>query len=621
MTFPEQGKGLSGGLVASSPMDPPRRKAVLLPLIIAAVIYFGGAVSRVALLDDADSVHAEAAREILVRNDWITLHVDGVRYLEKAPLMYWAMALSYRLFGVSEFAARLPIAVAAVLLIWVTIQFGEWAFGLRSGLFAGLILGSSPGLFLFTRITLPDVILTLWITCALYCFARSREEIGSEQRWILGAYLFSALGVLTKGLIGVIFPAAIIGICILVNRDWAALKRAKWLWGTVLFLIVAAPWHLMAGTRTPTFFWFYFVNEHFLRYVGRRHPVDYDTVPRALFWSLHLVWFFPWFVFLPGAVTFLKSSWRRQDRESKVMRLCLVWVAVVLLFFSFSTTQEYYSMPIYPVLALLMGWGIVRGEQLSRKWNRRALILGGALMMLASLAAGVVIYSTRNQSSAGDIASHLTRNPEYYALSLGHFMDLTLPAFAALRYHLIGTCAVFGAGALMTWIFAAKGRILPAMLAISLALAGFFHFAERAREVFSPYLSSKSFADYLTVRHRPGDRVVINGEYESGSSINFYTRRPVYILNGRSANLEYGSYFPDAPPLFLNDDDLIRWWQGGDRVYLVTPNEGRGRWLNLLSPAVYPVLESGGKTLLSNYPEEGGPRTGASLEEPESGSP
>ncbi|MBI4470201.1 MAG: glycosyltransferase family 39 protein [Acidobacteria bacterium] len=573
-----------------------------LPPLLAALVYFAAAASPVALLDDADSVHAEAAREILERSDWVTLYANGIRYLEKAPLIYWAMALAFKIFGVSEFAARIPIAMAAVLLVTVVVAFGNWAFGRRAAVFAGLALASSPGLFLFTRITLPDVILTLCMTGALYCFLRAREEDRGEPWWMLGVYACSALGVLTKGLIGVIFPAAIIGINILVNRDWIAFKRARWFRGTLVFLAVAAPWHLLAGVRTKTFFWFYFVNEHFLRYLGRRHPFDYDTVPRPLFWGLHSVWFFPWIVLLAYAVKSAVSSWQMEEKTGRSVRLLSIWIAVVMLFFSFSTTQEYYSMPIYPALALLIGWGMARAETREEGWNLWGLRLAGILMMVVSISAGIVLYAIRTEKVIGDISSRLGRNPEHYALSLGHVMDLNLAALAELRYHLFGTCLVFGIGAAAVWFFTRRRSTMGSAIAISMVLAGFFHVAEQARDVFGPYLSSKPIAGFLNARLQPDDRLILNGEYESGSSINFYTQRQVYILNGRAANLEYGSYFPDAPHLFYQDHDLVELWRAQHRVYLITPGEGRERIESLLPAGVYMVFESGGKLVLSNRP-------------------
>ncbi len=576
---------------------------LLLPVLIAGAIYLGGATSRVALLDDADSVHAEAAREMLERTDWVTLYVNGVRYLEKAPLIYWAMAASFKFLGPTEFAARLPNALATLLLIFVVIRFGQWAFNSRAGLYAGLILATSPGLFLFTRIALPDVILTLWLTCAVYCFLRARDETQSERWWILGVYFFSALGVLTKGLIGAVFPGMIVAFTILWTKDWATFKRLHWVAGTSLFLLVAAPWHLLAGLRTKGFFWFYFVNEQFLRYLGRRYPVDYDTVPRPLFWALHLVWFFPWILFFPQVARALKSGWTTAGRELRTIRLLIIWVCGILLFFSFSTTQEYYSMPIYPAVALLIGLGLARCETRSPGWSRHAAIWVGAFMALISLGAGIVLYAARHVRATGDIATFLTRNPQYYALSLGHVMDLTLPSFSELRFHLAGTSAVFGVGAILVWLCARKEKAIGVALVTAMTMAAFFYFAERARSIFEPYLSSRPFAHYLEAHYTPNDRVVIDGEYESGSSVNFYTRRPVYLLNGRSADLEYGSYFPDAPKLFLVDSEFAKLWQGPDRVYVVTPNEHRERLRRLLLLPVYEVFGSGGKSLLSNRTE------------------
>ncbi len=245
------------------------------------------------------------------------------------------------------------------------------AFGPRAGLYAGLVLATCAGLFLFTRILIPDVTLTLCITLALWSLVRALDEREARPRlWaaILAANL--ACGVLLKGLIAILFPAGAGLLYLAVTRR--LLARDTWrrlhpLAGLLIFLAIAAPWHVLATLRNPPWFdftlasgpgryhgflWFYFINEHLLRFLNLRYPRDYNTVPRLWFWLLHLVWFFPWSVYLPGLA---KLSYRPRDRAGRTALLALCWIAFVMLFFSFSTTQEYYSMPIYPAAALLLG--------------------------------------------------------------------------------------------------------------------------------------------------------------------------------------------------------------------------------------------------------------------------
>ena len=596
-----------------------QRKYILALIAIWAVIYLFSSPYPPALLDDADTVHAEAAREMAETNDWITLRANGIRYLEKAPLMYWSIALSYKVFGVNELASRLPIALATLGLILATFLIGEHFFGDRAGFYSGLIIASCVGIFLFTRVLWPDVMVTLFITMAFYCFLRAREDNLGRSRYAYGIYIFGALGVLTKGLVGAAFPAIIIGAFLVMTGEIRRLFNYKLFTGTLVFLLIAAPWHVAAGVSNPGtlmegtphpsqqrgFFWFYFMNEHFLRYLGKRYPTDYDTVPLPLFLALHMVWLFPWSFFLPLVIRDIPRRLKNLGREEGVTLFLALWAALIILFFSFSTTQEYYTMPSYPAFALLIGQALSKREsrRLDEKgrglltWPQVALAAVGVIVFVAGAFA---FFQTRDIPVEGDISTTLTRNPEAYALSLGHVLDLTPHTLAALQVPVIGTALSFLLGTVAALILRLKAKHLAAGLSLALMMAAFFFFAHLSLVAFEPYLSSRSLAADVDREYKDGDVIVINGEYEGGSSINFYTRKMVHILDGRSANLEYGSYFKDAPQIFLNDDDLNKMWGGEARVYLFTDGSQVEKVASGLSEPSYTLAESGGKLVLTN---------------------
>lgn len=601
-----------------------------------AAIYLINAPAPPALLDDADTVHAEAAREMAESNNFVTLYANRIRYLEKAPLMYWLVALAYKLLGVGEFATRLPVALGALALTLAVYFFGKHFFNRQAGFYAGLAIASCVGIFLFTRVLWPDVLLTCFITMAFYCFLRAGESDVVSGRWAYGIYAFGALGVLTKGLVGAAFPAIIIVAYMLVTGEIRRLFQYRLLSGSLLFLLIAAPWHiaaglqnpgsLMIGTPSPTqgrgFFWFYFMNEHFLRYVGKRYPVDYDTVPLALFLALHLVWLFPWSFFLPLAVKNvagifkqgrIASLWRIAfDREQRTLLFLALWAVLIILFFCFSTTQEYYTMPSYAAFALLIGHALAKAEGAWQATSgRRWLTVTQMMLTLLGLTifiVGVVVYlKTRSLAVNGDLASTLTRNPESYALSLGHVLDLTPQSLAALRLPVIGTTLAFGVGTLAALLFRRKAWHVAANLALAVMMAAFFFCARLALAQFEPYLSSRPLAEAINGAIKDGDLIVINGEYESGSSINFYTRRQVFILNGRAANLEYGSYFNDAPQIFLDDDAIRSRWREGGRIFLVTDAVQLDELKRTLAAPVFTFAEAGGKLVLTNQEASGAP--------------
>src|SRR5512146_2324841 len=296
----------------STRMDRPRREwnwrvSVLLLVALWGVIYFSG-IARPALLDDVDTVHAEAAREMVLRHDWVTLYTDGFRYLEKAPLMYWGMATSYEIFGVNNWSTRLPLLLGVLALILATYYLGRYVYGEKGGLLAGVVLATSLGPYVYTRFLIPEVLVTLWLTIGFFLFLRSLEQEQPSRFVCWGFAATCALSVLTKGLIGLVFPFAAIGAFLLLTRNLKHLLKLRLFSSTLVFLAIAAPWHILAALRNPAqgeargFIWFYFINEHVMRFLGKRVPPGYDTVPLLIFWGLVLVWLFPWSVFLPQAL-------------------------------------------------------------------------------------------------------------------------------------------------------------------------------------------------------------------------------------------------------------------------------------------------------------------------------
>jgi len=348
----------------STEWQPVRPRSLLILFALWLVIYFAGIFSP-ALLDDVDTVHAEAAREMVLRHDWVTLYANGMRYLEKAPLMYGGVATSYELFGPSEWSTRLPLILGVLALILTTSGFAARYFGERGGFYSGLVMATALGPYLFTRFLIPDVLVGLWLTLTFLFFLRTLED-DAPPRWACwGLAAVTALNVLTKGLIGLVFPVGVIAAYLILTGNVKHVLRMRVFSSTFVFLLIAVPWHVLAALRNPSqgavrgFLWFYFVNEHYRRYIGTRVPHDYDRVPLLLFWVLLLLWLFPWSAFFARAlreVPMRWSVWRSPMTLSQQTELlAFIWAVVILVFFSFSTRQEYYTIPAIPALALLVG--------------------------------------------------------------------------------------------------------------------------------------------------------------------------------------------------------------------------------------------------------------------------
>ncbi len=596
--------------------------SLIVVLAVAAIIYLSSILSPPSLMDDVDAVQAQIARTMITTGDWVTARQDGVVYFEKSPLIYWLMAISMKVLGWHDWAARIPIALSAIALAWLTAAFGRWAFGARAGYCAGLVMGTCIGLWLFTRILIPDVMLTFTIALAMWAFLRVVDQNGDEEEqhpraWAYVFYINLGLGLLLKSLIAIVFPIAAAALYLLFTRQFFSRKTWKRLHivsGTLIMLVVAAPWHILATLRNPPywawtlksgpghyhgFLWFYFINEQLLRFLNLRYPRDYDTVPRLWFWLFHLVWLFPWSVYLPAVC---KLPFKPVDRAGRTRLLALCWIGFVLVFFTLSTTQEYYSMPCYPALALLLGSAMAMENEDAKRWLRGGTRILSIITGIAALAAIAILFHDRYVPTPGDITAALSRHPNAYKLSLGHMEDLTLESFAYLRTPLTLAAVAFLVGC----IGSIRTKSNKVYLAAAVMMVLFFQAARLAMVRFDPLLSSRDLANLILQdekdRGTPG-QIVIDHHYYWESSIAFYTGQPELLLNGRWNNLEYGSNAPGVPDVFIDDAKLKTLWAQPQRYYLVARADQLLRFDDLLGRGSFQVMKiSGGKMLLTNGP-------------------
>jgi 4-amino-4-deoxy-L-arabinose transferase-like glycosyltransferase len=581
----------------------------LILVLVGAAIYLGCIISPPSLMDDVDAVQAEISRVMLVRGDYVTPRVDGIPFLEKPPLVYWAMAGSFKIFGVHDWAARIPIALSAIAVCLLTASFGAWAFGRQAGFYAGLGIITSVGLFLFTRILIPDVILMFFCALAMWSYLRAVDEEEPQPRvWAFLLAVSLAAGLLLKSLIGVVFPvgAALIHMA-LTGRlfDRRAWRRLHPFTGVLVVLLIAAPWHILATIRNPPYFaftwhsgpnnyhgflWFFVINEQLLRFLNLRYPHDYNTVPRLYFWLFQLIWLFPWSVYLPAVA---KLSYRPFDRAGRTRLLCLCWLGFVLVFFTFSTTQEYYSMPCYPAFALLLGSAMQEGG----KWIERGTVVLRVMAGACAVTALAIFLAVRKMPTPGDISNSLAYHPKVYSLSLGHMLDLRFGSFAYLKVPLLLAAAAFLVGALGTL----RARAERTFLVIAIMMVLFFHAARLAMITFDPFLSSRVIAEKIL--SLPPGQLILNRHFWPYSSVGFYTDRPTLLANGRAMNLEYGSHAPGAPDVFLDYAEFRKLWNGPERCYFVASMREYPPFEALMDPSRRNiVLESGEKLLLTNFP-------------------
>ena len=598
-----------------SEADPLRSQRTALSVGILLLLWlaiYAASMFTPPLLDDVDTIHAEAAREMLLRHDWVTLYTDGFRYLEKAPLMYWELAASYKVFGISDWSTRLPLMLGVLALVLATYGLGRFAFGERGGFYSGLALVTSVGPFIFTRFLIPDVLVGLWLVLGYYFFLRALEEDPPSRFTCWGFAAICALNVLTKGLIGLVFPIGAIGLYLLLTGKLRYIWKLRLVSSTLVFLVLAAPWHILAAIRNPAagqargFLWFYFINEHVMRFLNKRVPPGYDTVPLLLFWVLLGVWLVPWAVFLPqacrevpGRLRMIREELSRRQRANLLFAL---WALVILVFFSFSTRQEYYTIPALPGIALLVGGWLEReSESGANDRDRRAGRISSTVLLAVGVVAFVfgiaVLASTHVPPSGADLADLLSKHPRDYDFSLGHMLDLNPEALGVFRGPLLGASLAFLLGPLANWWMRRRGRPRLGNAALALMMVALLACVHSAFVTFNPILSSHGLAVAIQKEYRPGDVIIVDGRYDQASTLNFYTGIPVHVLGEPSGNLWFGAKFPDSPKIFETPESVAALWAGPQRVFVWTdqddPKELRGLPTFLLA-------RKGGKAIYTN---------------------
>jgi len=602
--------GASSDVVTAQPESAAavRYTSLALILLLWLLIYFASIFSP-ALLDDVDTIHAEAAREMVLRHDWVTLYTDGIRYLEKAPLMYWGVAASYEIFGVSDWSTRLPLMLGVLALLLATYLLGTTAYGERAGLYSAVVLATSLGPYIFTRFQIPDIIVALWLTLGAQFFLLSLRQ-QTPSRWVCWGFAATcALNVLTKSLIGLVFPLAAIFLFLLITRNLRHILRLRLLSSTLIFLAIAAPWHILAALHNPSqgavkgFLWFYFVNEQLLRYVGKRVPPGYDTVPLLIFWGLTVLWLAPWMVFLPQSIKQVRLRWAlirgRMTSVQQANLFLLIWALVIVGFFTFSTRQEYYTIPAVPALALLIGRWLAK-EPAQPKESRAGRISSLVLFAVVAIGSAIgiaLLFSSKPPQPGADLADLLRKNPQDYDFSLGHFLDLTPEALGMFRPQLLGAVLslLIGAGANL-WLRCkrkpAHGNLMLAAMMVVLLWC-----VHQAFVTFSPILSSRQLAVAIKRHYQPGDVVVIDGQYHEASTLNFYLQVSVRVLHQPSGNLWYGSKFPDAPRVFETPLTFAELWSSRTPVFLWSDQENPKELSGLPH---FLLVRSGGKTIFTN---------------------
>jgi 4-amino-4-deoxy-L-arabinose transferase-like glycosyltransferase len=548
--------------------------AILLPLTVAAIIYLPSATNR-AVIDYDEGYYSQAAQQMMASGDWVTPYVNGVRFLEKPPLMYWLTAVSFRIFGINEFALRLPTALGVVALVWVVALTARRACGKRAAIIAGLCTASSAGTYLFTRETLHDIWLVLFVSLALYAFLEWYLEPRHSLPYALLFYAALAGAFMCKSLVGAVFPVGIAGVFFLLSRELPSWRTLHVLSGSSLFLVLAVPWHWLAAVRNRGFLWSFFINEQFLRFLGKHDPPVLWSLPLLTFSMLILVWFFPWSAFLPAAFTLGRSAAGKGQRA--LVKLALAWLGVILGFYMVSARLEHYAFPLLPALSLLVGMALSKsGDSTAVRWAFRGLAILSVLVLVAAGVAATWFFVTghgfTNATAARPDVISETDFTILADLPTTILRNLVKPAAVTIASLTIGFFVALG--------FERHGRRMHAVTSMTVAMVVVFGMIHWSLVICQDFISSKKFALAVAQEARAGDHLVVVGDYESANSLNFYEPLRVEVFDGVAYALIPGMKYQDAPRVVLTQEEFRTLWHAGGRVFALVPKEQLGK-LNL----------------------------------------
>ena len=540
--------------------SPPPGDLLLLSIIFG--FSFFQSLGRFPLIDPDEGRYAEIPREMMERGDFVTPLLNYVKYFEKPPLHYWLNAVAMSIFGKNEFAARFSGALMGLLAVLLVYHAGRRLFGRRSGLFAALILGACTGFVAQARLDITDMTLTCTLSAALAFFmVAAREGERHPGRYYYLSYLCAALAVLAKGLIGIVFPGAIIFLYLVVTGRWRLLKTMRLPTGMLLFFAVSAPWFIMVSLRNPEFARFFFIHEHFERFTTTVHG---RYQPFWFFIPILLGTMLPWSLFIPAAVS---GVWQgRTTREGDARLYLLIWAAFIFLFFSKSDSKLIpYILPVIPPLALLVGDAFSRALDVG--FQPLKLQGYGAGWITAILGTGILIYP------------HVAHSPAFSPVD---------GAFIGLLFLAEGVAAL---------VSARRGQVLALFVVLCL-----FSFLQ---EIFAPPVILAGIAEHKSprefariIRGRAGSDAVI-ATFGISQGLSFYTGRRVVVVGDRN-ELDFGSKLGDQSAWFIDLQQFRTLWDGNKPVFAILEDGELKQLRGTVTAPLHELARNSKKILITN---------------------
>jgi 4-amino-4-deoxy-L-arabinose transferase-like glycosyltransferase len=608
--------GFSGGWL--------RSRGLFLCVAGTALLYLFG-LGKPPLWEPDEGRYAEVAREMLLSHDYITPHNNFVPYLEKPPLVYWATAGFMKIFGQNEFGVRLQAALAAIGQVAITGVLAETMFG-STGTLAAICLALSPLFFSFARFATPDPVLAFFMTAAMACFYAASQapsfRSSSGIAWMIAAAAMLGLGTLAKGPVALVLGGTIALLWLITERRTHEVLRIPWIGCAVVYLAITVPWFVMVARVNPGFVNFFFVHEHFQRYLA---DTEHGWGP-WFFFPIIIGGTWPWLYFAllasPAGFQRIKrvrgSKTRSREpgdqshapadvitasasrdielevapvragdqllanelaaqRHRAAVRFLLIWFGVIFLFFSIPRSKlGEYILPALPPIAILAGEALVRLTRMPAAQRNRLMAIFTAVNAAIALSIVVAVLL----GAAGRLAAVLMNNILIVAAAL-----------------LLGAVAAF------SWNRgrAAVHRILaPLGLAVVIAMAA----AINAREKVASLVSYRSLAASVTPLARQGCKLASYRHFEQ--SLPFYTSMRETLVNYRGELEPFGPLHDKQGIVFATDAQLRKSWAGNRCVVLIANRSDVAALAALLSPAPTVIGCEGKKLALYNRPSAKG---------------
>jgi 4-amino-4-deoxy-L-arabinose transferase-like glycosyltransferase len=557
-----------------------------LPLLIAlsAALTIGTA-GWGDLYNETDGQYGGAAKVMTRSGSWLIPENDGIPRLVKPPLLYWTLAASMKVFGVNEFAARLPNALAVIGWVAVTFLIGKQLGGNSRGLLAGIVLLTSVGTFTLGRIVMPEPMFSVFIAAALYCAMRGVDHAMHRRAWFLGFWLFASLASFTKGWHGLLYPVAIVAVASILSRHEREDLRGLVSWqGALLFLIINLPWYLYVEFRFPGYLHNLLVAEQLGHVIGANSPATaYTDVPRLQFLLLQLAWLFPWSLAILAAAPLAMGYARRRQRIAANFAGLVVaaWMAVVIgSVVLVGQRQDYYAMPMWPAIALAVAWILERSKI-------QLLVATVAVLLAASIAWSQIMPGIASRADTAALAERATA-----WTTLGSFDGTVWTALQATAGLSIGGAFLFALLGLL------PRRPMIKLTAIAASAVCLDLGAVGGTSLVSPYFSLAKVVEGIPEE----THIVYDGAIDTASSLLFYSDSPVILLDQDPNEDFIVRKFGIGRDRFLTISEFVEFWKSASETVFITEESKLASWKELLGVSLDPAAQCGTQVLIKKVP-------------------